>query len=135
MIASLRGITETDRGRQVLHVAKPGITAITLRHGCSSHRPLLELILGLAFLLTGLWGLPALIRNPGAFRIDLMFVFLGLIGAMMLFDVMKRRFFLEIVSGNTTTKIPFSKDADITQIREFCSNLEHKWQYNVKVAV
>lgn len=123
MIASDRGIAETQGKQLVTLVPAAEITRIELRHGRSAHRPLVSLLLGIALLLVGAFGLYDLIVHPAGFRYESAMIAFGILGGSFIFDVMKLRYYLDVHRPKETSKLVFTKNADRKDILTFCEQL------------
>ena len=135
IIASERGITLSDRGRQMQHVAKSEITGIELRHGCSANRPMLEFILGLILSVIGALGVYYLCQDLKGLRYDMVLLVLGLFGLSMIYDVFKKRYLLAILANGSIIRIPFAGKTDIAVIRVFCEEAGRRWGYAIAAKI
>src|SRR5436853_1274209 len=135
VIASDRGIIETDQGRQVQLVPQKTITNITLRFGCPARRPILEMVMGGALGAIGGFGGFNLCTNFKAWRYDIGLIALGCLGASMIYDVTKKAFYLRVATESDYFKITFSKNVQRAEVEAFCAEIQKRWNYNVATAL
>jgi hypothetical protein len=130
VIASARGLVETDHGKQVQFIPRETITDVSLYYGCAAHRPVLETIFGCLLLVVGVFGLWNLLA-AGTWSYDLALMGLGVLGSSMLLDVFRNYYFLRITTETTHFKIKFETRARADEIESFCERLADRWHYRV----
>lgn len=128
---SSRGIAETHGKKIVLFVPANEINRITLKHGKSAHRPILSIGIGGVLALAGLLGLVKFCVAPGGYRYELGLVAFGLIGASMIFDTFKERYFLEVEQKKGPCRLIFSKGAQKGEIDDLCNKIKATYQYPI----
>jgi len=121
ILASSRGLTETQSKKVVLFIPKSDIARIDLKFGRSSHRPLLTLILGAIFVPIGLYGIIDFFLRPAGLRYEMGMAAFGLIGGSLIFDTLKKRYFFEVCHSKGISRLVFTKKADLQSILEFCA--------------
>ena len=132
IIVSSRGITETDGKKVVIFVPADEIENIALKFGRPEHRPALSLSIGIIFTLIGLFGLFEIFWATRGWRYEIGMMLLGAIGASLIFDTLKERYFLEVKKKNGAGRLVFSKKAQKDAIEKFC--WEVKTVYKVDIA-
>ena len=105
VVVTPRGIAETHGKKIVLFVPADEIDRIILKHGKSAHRPALSIIIGGTLALLGPFALVEFFIAPGGYRYELGFVAFGIIGASMLFDAFKERYFFEVIQRKAPCQI------------------------------
>jgi hypothetical protein len=131
LLASSRGLTETYSKKVVLFVPAAEIDHVILKFGHTSHRPILTMILGLIFVPIGIYGLFDLFIRPAGLRYEMGMVAFGLIGGSLIFDTLKKRYFLEVHQMKSTSRLVFSRNATLESILDFCANIEATYHYKV----
>jgi len=120
LLASARGLTETQSKKLVLFIPKTGITHIDLKFGRSSHHPFLIFALGAAFVPIGIYGIIDFFIRPAGLRYEMAMAAFGLIGGSLIFDTLKKRFFFEVHHSKKISRLVFTKNANLKDILEFC---------------
>jgi len=127
----MRGITETHGKKILLFVPAPEISRLTLKFGRSDHCPVVSLAIGVLLSVLGIYGLVKLISAPRGFRYELGMITLGVIGGSMIFDTLKQRYFLEVTKPNGVSRLVFSKQTQLNDIREFCRQVGTTYNYAI----
>jgi hypothetical protein len=131
ILVSTRGITETHGKKILLFVPAPEISRLTLKFGRSDHCPVVSLAIGVLLSVLGIYGLVKLISAPRGFRYELGMITLGVIGGSMIFDTLKQRYFLEVTKPNGVSRLVFSKQTQLNDIREFCRQVGTTYNYAI----
>jgi len=132
ILASDRGITETHKGKVVLFVPAADMEGITLKFGRTGHNPIVSIFMGIVLGVIGIFGLVLTILNPARLRYALGMIALGVIGGSILFDSVKKRYFLEIYKRKDFCRLVFSKQAQLKDIRDFCDKVRETFKYPIK---
>jgi hypothetical protein len=128
---SSRGIAETHGKKIVLFVPATEIQRITLRHGKSAHRPGLSIAIGSVMALAGIFGLIEFFIAMKGYRYELGLVAFGIIGASMIFDTFKQRYFLEVDQRKGPCRLIFSKNAQKGEIDDLCNKIKTTYPYPI----
>jgi hypothetical protein len=131
VVASDRGIIETEAGKQMQFVPREDIRSIVLRYGCAAHRPLVELIVGIALSVLGLADLYRIATSWKISRYDLGAVAFGAVGAYMIYTVARKYHYLHIKTASNHFNIRFARTATPDKIKSFCGQIEKRWGYNI----
>jgi len=123
ILASDRGITETHKGKVVLFVPAADM---------EGHNPIVSIFMGIVLGVIGIFGLVLTILNPARLRYALGMIALGVIGGSILFDSVKKRYFLEIYKRKDFCRLVFSKQAQLKDIRDFCDKVRETFKYPIK---
>ena len=129
--ATPRGIAETHRNKIVIFVPAGEINRITLKFGRSDHRPALSMSIGILLALVGVWGLIGCFNPAKENRYYLGLVALGIFGGSIIFDTLKKRYFLEVDKKGDLCRLVFSKKAKKSEIDEFCNKVRTKYKYEI----
>jgi hypothetical protein len=124
VIASDRGIIETEAGRQMQLVPRESIRSITLRYGSAAHRPVLEMIAGMALTSASVFDLSRIVVTGKWSRYDIGILVFGLIGGYMIYSVARKTHYLHIITDSTHFKIRFSPNATKEEIKLFCETIK-----------
>jgi hypothetical protein len=89
------------------------------------------MFLGIIFALMGIYGLAEFILAPRGFRYEMGMVFFGFVGGVLIFDAIKKRYFLEVHKSKGDCRLIFSKDAQLTDIQDFCKKIRTIHQYKI----
>jgi hypothetical protein len=109
ILVSERGIFEVQSGKEVDGVLRPDIESIRVAYASAANRPIIEGIVGGVLFALGIKGLLLCFQSMKGFRYYIVLIVLGIIGAAMLWDVLKRRYVLYVRSrGGRTHKLAFS---------------------------
>src|SRR5258706_12900021 len=118
LVVSSRGLAGTDGKKIVLFVPPAEVDHIILKFGRADHRPIASLSIGIVFSLIGFYGLIELFLAPRGLRYEMGMVFFGVVGGSIIFDSLKKRYFLEVHKSNDVCRLIFSKKA--CKHRYFC---------------
>ncbi len=141
-------VSEIDGNQMMLSLPREQIASMTLERGIKSERPLVDILIGSAFILTGfyvywplllsLWG--KIFLSPGselAPRIaSSKLIVFGLIlvpvGVYLIFTALKKRYFLLIITTHgMKRKIVFDADISYTEIRSFIEQVRTRYGYQI----
>jgi hypothetical protein len=117
IVLSSRGIAETHGKKIVIFVPPNEINRIILKFGRSDHRPMLTMSIGIILGLVGVFGLVEFFVAMRGYRYELGMVAFGIIGASLIFDTLKERFFLEIETKKGIQRLVFSKNETCATVR------------------
>jgi len=131
MVVSPQGISECQYKKVVIFVPKSDIESITVKFGRSAHRPILSLFIGFNLGLAGIVGLFEFLLAPAGFRYESGLVALGLIGGSVIFDTLKQRFFIEIHRRNGAMRVVLSKQAQKSDLQDFCARVGAIYKYDI----
>ena len=131
VLASDRGIIETEMEKQMQIVPRESIKHIALRYGSPSHRPTLEFIVGLALTGVGVYDLGRITTTGKFSRWDIGILTIGLIGASLIYSVARKCHYLYITTASTHFKVRFSPDTSLSEIKVFCAKVERRWEYEM----
>lgn len=131
VVASDRGVIETEAGRQMQFVPRNDIKGIVVRYGCAAHRPLVELVIGIALSALGLYDLCGVATSAKISRYDLGAIVLGGIGAYMVYTVARKYHYLQVKTASTHFNIRFARSAPRAEIESFCKEIEKRWGYHI----
>ena len=98
ILLTRRGIAEIHGRKVVIFIPAADIKSIALKYGRPEHRPIISLTLGAIFAIIGILGLVDFFFAMAAFRYELGAIAFGVIGASIIYDVLKQRYFLEVQS-------------------------------------
>jgi hypothetical protein len=132
ILVSSRGIAETHGKKAVIFVPASEIDRITLKFGKPEHRPIISLSIGTILVLVGLAGLVEFILAPRGYRYKVGMMFFGAVGATVIFDALKERFFSEVHMKKDMRRLVFSKAAQKKEIDEFCNNVRAVYKYQIE---
>jgi hypothetical protein len=130
-----RGMAETHGKKIVIFVPASEINRITLKFGRSDHRPVLSMTIGIILGLVGIWGLIGCFNLEKENRYYWGLVALGIFGGSIIFDTLKRRFFLEVDKKGDMCRLVFSKNARKSEIDDFCTKVRVAYSYEITDAV
>jgi hypothetical protein len=131
IVAAPRGLIESQGGKIITLVPVSEINWVTLRFGRPDQRPVLSLVVGILVSAVGLYGVGGLLLAPDGYRYELAMVTLGLIGAFMIFDTLKKRFYLDVTKKKGCSRLVFSKDAQLPDIQEFCEQVRTVYKHQI----
>ncbi|HTV43214.1 MAG TPA: hypothetical protein VMF08_21805 [Candidatus Sulfotelmatobacter sp.] len=135
IVLSSRGLAETHGKKIVIFVPANEIDRITLKFGRSDHRPILTISIGIILGLVGVFGLVEFFIAMRGYRYELGMVAFGIIGASLIFDTLKERYFLEIETKKGIQRLVFSKNAQKKEIEEFCAQAGAIYNYQIADSV
>ncbi|HEV7405417.1 MAG TPA: hypothetical protein VGO11_20910 [Chthoniobacteraceae bacterium] len=131
LVVSPRGISELHGRKVMLFVPGPQIERMTLRFGRTDHRPLLTLTAGLLLAAVGVLGIVQFGVSPKGIRWELGMVALGGLGASMIYDTLKQRYFLAVHQRKLDSHLVFSKRAQREEIQAFCDRIREVYRYDI----
>ena len=131
IIISSQGFTEADGDVRVLFVPAAQIDHCILKFGRADHRPVISLALGIILSIVGILGLFFLILTPRGLRYELGMIAIGLVGGSLVFDAVKKRFFLEVHHKKGISRLFFSKKAKLSDIQGFCQKVSTVYSYRI----
>jgi hypothetical protein len=126
-----RGMAETHGKKIVLFVPAGEINRITLKFGRAEHRPAVSLTIGILLGLVGIWGLIGCFNPAKENRYYLGLIALGIFGGSIIFDTLKKRYFLEVDKKNDMCRLVFSKKAKKSEIDDFCNKVRTAYKYEI----
>jgi hypothetical protein len=112
-------------------VPRASIRSIRLRYGCAAHRPVLELITGIALATVGVIDLYGMAVSFKASRYDLGLIAFGMVGGYLIYSVLRKNHYLQISTASNHFNIRFKRDTARSEIEAFCSQIEKTWQYQI----
>ena len=131
ILVSKRGITEVHDKKVVLFVPSAEIDHVILKFGRSEHRPIVSLSIGIIMTLVGIYGLTYLILAPAGFRYETGMIVLGAISGTIIFDALKKRYFLEVYKIKGMCRLVFSKNAKLNDIQDFFVKIRAIYQHQI----
>jgi hypothetical protein len=131
ILVSSRGVAETAGKKVVIFVPTNDIERISVNFGRSDHRPIITISIGAIFALVGVFGLIEFFVATRGYRYELGMVAFGLIGASLIFDALKKRYFLEVHKKKGTTRLVLSKHTQKTDIQDFCEKVRTIYKYDI----
>jgi hypothetical protein len=106
MAVSEQGITELSGNQRVVFIPKEQIQSIEIRFGSQAERPLVQGIAGLALIGLGIVGLSLMATGSlDVIRWGLGFFVFGGLGAWLLWEVLKRGYYLWVICSNDSRKL------------------------------
>jgi hypothetical protein len=128
ILVSDRGVFEVQGRKQVDGVLRPDIEEIRVAYTTGANRPLAEGIFGAVLLVLGVKGVLLCLESMKGFRYYVILLVLGVIGAAMLWDVLKRRYVLYVrARGGRTHKLSFSVSAYPADIEVFFQRVKERF--------
>jgi hypothetical protein len=131
IVVSPRGLAEAHGKKVVIFVPAPEIERVTLKFGRAEHNPIVSIGIGIILAAVGIFGLYLLSSGKGN-RYDLGMVAMGIIGGSLIFDALKRRYFLEVEKKKGMCRLVFSKRAKQSDIEELCNKMRTVYKYEIK---
>jgi hypothetical protein len=135
ILVSPRGIAETAGKKVVFFIPTNDIERIVVNFGRSDHRPIISISIGAVLALVGIFGLVEFFIATRGYRYELGMVAFGLIGSSLIFDALKKRYFLEVYKKKGTCRLVLSKHAKKTDIQDFCQKVRSIYKYDITDAV
>jgi hypothetical protein len=126
-----------DRGHPVLRIPRSRIRQIGLRWGRQAARPLVQLVLGIAFAGGGGFIEIAMILEwlrHGGTLIDLVVVGLAimtLLGAWLLWTALRRGFYLDVQTDSRAEKICFDRRLTREEVEAFLDEVRQRLGYQI----
>jgi hypothetical protein len=134
IVVTPRSIAETCGKKIMISVPATEVDRITLKFGRADHRPIFSLSVGIIFALIGVFGLIEFFIASRAYRYELGMVAFGIIGGSLIHDALKQRYFLEVKSSKDTHRLVLSKNAQKSDIQNFCQNIRTIYKFDVSEA-
>ena len=117
---SEEGLAELRKGRRVVFVPKERVQGIEVRFGSPAERPLIQGILGSVLTAFGLAGVFFLAEGGIAmYRWEAGSLFFTVIGLWLLWETMRRRYYLRVISSNDERKLVFSGKVQKSELSTF----------------
>ena len=135
ILLTRRGIAEIHGRKVVIFIPAADIKSITLKYGRPEHRPIISLTIGAIFAIIGILGLVDFFFAMAAFRYELGAIAFGVIGASIIYDVLKQRFFLEVQSPKGPRRLVLSKHAQKNGLQTFCDDARKIYQHDITYAI
>jgi hypothetical protein len=133
ILVSDRGVFEVSSGKQIAGVLRPDIHRIRVAYTVASNRPLLEGIFGLLLVGVGIRGVLLCFESLKGFRYEAAMVVLGVIGAAMLWDVIKRRYVLFVTARDgRVCKLSFAAGAYSADVETFLRTVNERFGLGVQ---
>ena len=98
ILISERGVFEVQSGKQIAGVERPHIAQIRVAYSSAAQRPILEGVVGLVLVALGFWGVWLCLQSLKGFRYYAVLLVMGVLGAAMLWDVLRRRYVLLVTA-------------------------------------
>lgn len=120
IVVSEKGVSEFSHGQRMIFVPKEQIQRIEIKFGSRAERPLVQIILGLLLVGLGLVGLALLI--VGGFvelRWGMGFILFGGLGLFCLYEVLRKGYYLHVISPNDTRKLVIKGAIQKTEFSKF----------------
>jgi hypothetical protein len=130
---SAEGLSEISEGRSVVFLPKADIERIELIRGSGAERPGLQIGLGSLLALLGLCGfIPLLSGNLVLFRYEIGFTFFGLIGVWMIWEALRRRTFLLVLTRSDKRKLFLHGKVETKPLVEFLEAARTSFGFNIQ---
>jgi hypothetical protein len=128
ILVSERGVFEVQAGKQIDGVTRRDIEAIRVGYASAANRPILEGIIGAALSVLGIKGILLCYVSLKGLLHYVILIVLGVIGASMLWDVLKRRYVLYVrARTGRTHKLSFSVGAYPADIEIFFKKVRERF--------
>lgn len=127
-------ISNIQDGRAFLQTKRPDIALVYIKHGFLAHRPILQSIFGVTLILPGIYALYYSILSliNGAFsRYQICFAFLFFLGLWIVYDALKRGYYLEIQLKTGYTKMTFHKKKSKSELNQLIKEVKNKIGYEI----
>jgi hypothetical protein len=98
ILVSERGVFEVQSGKQVDGLERAHIAQIRVAYSRAAQRPLLEGVVGVVLFAFGIWGVWLCLQSLKGFRYCIVLLVMGILGAAMLWDVLKKRYVLFVTA-------------------------------------
>jgi len=79
-------------------------------------------------------GIIEFIRSMRGYRYEIGMMAFGAIGGTIIFDALKERYFLEVHLKNDVRRLVFSKQAQKSEIDDFCRQVSAIYKYQISEA-
>lgn len=123
IVVSEKGLSEFAGNRRVVFIARDRVQLVEIKHGLQAERPLLQGITASLLLLLGTVG--AFVLTDGglaALRWGLGFLFFGALGAWLLWESLRRGYYLRVVCVDDSRKLAIRGRVQKLGFREFIQN-------------
>ena len=120
VVFSEKGVSEFAGKRRVVFISRDKIQIIETDYGWQAERPLLQVITSLLLVLLGTGG--AVILADGGlavFRWGVGFLFFGVLGAWLLWQSLRRGYYLRVVCSDDLRKLAIHGRIQKKEFREF----------------
>ena len=133
ILVSERGVFEVQSGKQIDGVERAEVAQIRVAYASGAQRPVLEAVVAVPLLVAGFWGVRICFRSLVAFRLYVWLLVMGILGAAMLWDVLKRRYVLFVTARDGRLhKLSFSVAAYPADIELFLQNVRQTFELEIQ---
>jgi hypothetical protein len=133
ILVSERGVFEVQSGKQIGGVERPQIAQIRVAYASAAYRPILETIVGVVLAAAGIWGVWLCLQSLKGFRYDAALLVMGVLGAAILWDVLKRRYVLFVTARDGRLhKLSFSVTAYPADIELFLQKVHQTFGLEIQ---
>ncbi len=133
VLMSERGVFQVQSGKEVAGVLRPNIQRIRVAYASAANRPILEGIIGAALFLCGIKGVLMCFESLKGFRYYVFLLVFGILGAAMLWDVLKKRFVLFVTKcDGRREKLSFSVLAYPADIEAFLQKAKDQFGLEIQ---
>jgi hypothetical protein len=133
---SASSLSECDRGRSRIAVARPVTGEVRLCHGFLAAHPLLLATFGAVLLgvgLVGAWGVAAWLLRGGTLQdVVLLLIWAGPIGGWFLYDASRRGYYLAVRTRHGWQKLVFAKGTSREAIEGLLRSAEAEFGYAIE---
>jgi hypothetical protein len=120
IVVSEKGLSEFSHGQRIIFIPKEQIQRIEIKFGSQAERPLVQIILGLLLVGLGLVGLFLLISAGFVeLRWGIGFILFGGLGVFCLYEVLRKGYYLDVISSNDTRKLVIKGVIKKTELSKF----------------
>lgn len=140
--ANAHAVWESADDRVVAQVDRQEATDCEVRRGSPEQRPWISAGLGLALMLPCLIvGTQTLVdlsdsNDRLSMRVGFALIFTALLGAVLLFRTLfVRRYYLSMATRTGEVRLIFARRAELSEIRKFLADVEHRYGWTVRDAV
>lgn len=128
-------IRELDGRRTVTTVQRSAVITISLRYGFQARSPAVQTGCGLLLFAIGLFPVAGIIQwlqQGGTMLIEaIMLTLLILFGGWIIYDSLRRGYYLQIQEDNASRKLMFTRRAKLPEIRSFLHQVHHAFAYDI----
>jgi hypothetical protein len=133
ILVSGRGVFEVQSGKQIGGVQRTDIAQIRVAYASAAHRPVAEAIVGIVLVAAGILGVSLCLQSLKGFRYYAALLVIGVLGAAMLWDVLKRRYVLFVTARDGRLhKLSFSLAAYPAGIELFLQNVRQTFGLEIQ---
>lgn len=130
-------IEELDGGRRLIAVQRSGIERVELRWGWRSQRPFIQMLFGTVLSVLGMFPSVIVLRwllGGGTLHWIVLALagFLLLFGGWVMYDSLRRGYFLAVEGQKGRKKLCFARAADRQQIEAFLREAQRRFGYEVE---